>query len=185
MLHYVEPKSLELPDTYPRNQFNDLDALDLVSRFVSSIPEHSALLHYGDIVLGGGKINLIYPFLKLGSVRDYMQKFKLPFLNEVELKAGTFAIVDALNTLHQEGFVHAQVEPSTVMFTNKSKFEGFTVALRKLHECQRLNGVKAPLPAHTVVSMPQAHKLYLSAEMHRGKRPSPSSDIWSLGVTLY
>ena len=156
-----------------------------MSRFVSSIPEHSALLHYGDIVLGGGKINLIYPFLKLGSVRDYMQKFKLPFLNEVELKAGTFAIVDVLHTLHQEGFVHGQVEPSTVMFTNKSKCEGFTVALRKLYECQRLNGVKTPLPAQTVVSMPQAHKLYLSGEMHRGKRPSPSSDIWSLGVTLY
>lgn len=100
VLHYKEPGSLELPETYPRNQFNDLDALDLVSRFVSSIPEHSALLPYGDIVLAGGKINLIYPFLKLGSVRDFMQKFKLPFLNEIELKAATFAIVDALQTLH-------------------------------------------------------------------------------------
>ena len=109
MIHYIEPSSLELPDTYPRNQFNDLDALDLVSRYMCSLPEHSSLISYADIVLAGGKINLLYPHLKLGSVRDYMSKFKLPFLNETELMAGTFAIVDALRTLHQEGFVHGQV----------------------------------------------------------------------------
>ena len=90
-----------------------------------------------DIVLAGGRINLLYPFIKLGSVQDYMSKHKLTYLKEQQLMACAISLLKALQALHEEGFVHGQLRTSKILVTEKSPNGQIKVALRDIHGCSR------------------------------------------------
>ena len=77
-----------------------------MAKHVASLPTHASLLPCLDIVLAGGKINLLYPYRKQGSIKESMQKSNLAFLPEEEVMAYAVPILEALSCLHEAGFVH-------------------------------------------------------------------------------
>ena len=56
-----------------------------VSRHVSDLPKHPNLLAYADIVLAGGKINLVTTYFKQGNLQDLLEQNNKFALDETEL----------------------------------------------------------------------------------------------------
>ena len=93
----------------------ELQALEQVSQLVCSLPQHQGLLSCADVIMAGGHVNLLYKFVKHGSICKYMKRHRVPYLSEMELMACTYTIADALNSLHEAGFVHGNVNPENIL----------------------------------------------------------------------
>ncbi|MFZ1427841.1 MAG: serine/threonine-protein kinase [Geminicoccaceae bacterium] len=94
---------------------------------------------------------------------------------------GRLSLPDALRTaihlgaalahLHACGYLHLDLKPANVIVTRRRP------VLFDLGSARRANGRKLPSP--------QGTDAYMSPEQCRAKVPSPASDIYGLGVTLF
>ncbi|GAA3892820.1 hypothetical protein GCM10022243_67230 [Saccharothrix violaceirubra] len=83
-------------------------------------------------------------------------------------------VLEALTAAHDLGIVHRDVKPANVMVLtgDRIKLVDFGIALAAGDERLTRDGV---------VGSPG----YLAPELFEGADPSPASDLWSLGVTLF
>ncbi len=84
----------------------------------------------------------------------------------------------ALAFMHEKGWVHRDVKPENIL-VNKSgevKVIDYALAMRPYGAFKKLFVRKAPV---------QGTRSYMSPEQIRGIPPTPSADIYSLGVTYY
>ena len=94
---------------------------------------------------------------------------------------GRLGVADALRTaihlgaalahLHARGYLHLDVKPANVIVTRRRP------VLFDLGSARRANGRKLPSP--------QGTDAYMAPEQCRAEVPSPASDIYGLGVTLF
>ncbi len=94
---------------------------------------------------------------------------------------GRLSVADALRTaihlgsalahLHARGYLHLDLKPGNVIVTRRRP------VLFDLGSARRANGRKLPSP--------QGTDAYMSPEQCRAKVPSPASDVYGLGVTLF
>ena len=115
VINKVEIARLVLPQQQSQHAMTELQALECVSQLVSSVPYHKGLLPCADVILSGSHINLLYKFIKQGSICEYMKRHRVPYLSEMELMACTHTIADALNTLHKARFAHGNVRPEHIL----------------------------------------------------------------------
>lgn len=115
-----------------------------------------------------------------------MQKSKIPFLLEEELVHGARIIIDAVSALHNEGFIHGQINLQSVLLGRRnSQSNIFKVALSKTHRCQKSSIFEEFIDATPHISKQAFHQLYLAPEYHAYGSLGKTSDIWSLGVSLF
>jgi hypothetical protein len=87
------------------------------------------------------------------------------------------AISDALAELHRRGIIHRDVKPANILFTDdRPKLADFGIA-RSEGPSDR---PPLTLPGATLGTLP-----YLAPELLLGHPPSPASDVYALGVTIF
>ncbi|MWK33687.1 protein kinase [Actinomadura sp. J1-007] len=83
-------------------------------------------------------------------------------------------LLDALRAAHEAGVVHRDVKPGNVLLTrDRAVLTDFGIAT--------VAGDETLTQAGAIVGSPA----YLAPEQARRQKASPSSDLWSLGATLY
>ena len=70
LIKKLNPDVINLGNFSNGSTEKELKALAVVSRHVSDLPKHPYLLAYADIVLAGGKINMVTRYLSQGSLQD-------------------------------------------------------------------------------------------------------------------
>jgi tRNA A-37 threonylcarbamoyl transferase component Bud32 len=83
-------------------------------------------------------------------------------------------LLDALTTAHQAGVLHRDVKPGNILFADgRAVLVDFGIAT--------LDGDASPTSTGVLLGSPA----FMSPERARGERPTPASDLWSLGATLF
>ncbi len=97
-----------------------------------------------------------------------------PLLPEAAILIGT-ALCGGLSALHKAGVVHRDIKPDNVMLTPQGR-----VVLVDLGLALHGEGPRVTTEGAALGSIP-----YMSPEQIDGMPLGPSTDVWSLGVTLY
>jgi serine/threonine protein kinase len=83
-------------------------------------------------------------------------------------------LLDALTTAHQAGVLHRDVKPGNILFADgRAVLVDFGIATLDGDASLTSTGLLLGSPA------------FMSPERARGERPTPASDLWSLGATLF
>ncbi len=88
---------------------------------------------------------------------------------------------DALAAAHAKGILHLGLKPANVMLDHQSKIRVLDFAVTLATQIALMSrGPKAPPQQLTI-----GKARYLSPEQVRGEKPTPQSDIFSLGTLIY
>ncbi|MEO6879942.1 MAG: serine/threonine-protein kinase [Mycobacteriaceae bacterium] len=137
--------------------------------------EHAIAIY--DVVLDGTDLWLVMEYLPS---RTLAQVVREDHVLELQQAARVVAqVADALADAHAAGVVHQDVKPANILVGEGGDVDGMV----KITDF----GI-----AHAVGDLPEQHDEVISGtpaffapEVARGGRPSPASDVFALGATLY
>jgi serine/threonine protein kinase len=84
-------------------------------------------------------------------------------------------LVEALETAHLAGVLHRDVKPANVLLTEAGRAVLTDFGIATVEDD----------PTLTTTGMLVGSPAYMPPERARGERPTPASDLWSLGATLF
>lgn len=109
-----------------------------------------------------------------GSLADRLRAGPIP---PAELIPTVVAIGEGLAELHRQGLVHRDIKPANILFSSdRPKLADFGVVWSDGPH----DGEPLTLPGSMVGTLP-----YLAPELVAGEPPSPASDVYALGVTIF
>ena len=84
-------------------------------------------------------------------------------------------VADGLAAAHARGTIHRDIKPSNILIgpDGRAKISDFGISRTAGDETLTQTGMVSGTPS------------YLSPEIARGEDPSPASDVWALGATLF
>jgi eukaryotic-like serine/threonine-protein kinase len=126
-----------------------------------------------DLVIENGMPSVVMEYVAGQTLADHIQKRGRLDIESARSIIGQVAA--ALAAAHAVGIVHRDVKPSNILITDEgvAKLADFGVA--------RQAGDAALTQTGLVIGTPA----YLAPEVAQGAPPSPASDVWSLGATLF
>ena len=134
---------------------------------------HPRAITVFDVVDHGGMPWLVMEYLPSRSLAAVLaEEGPLPPAEVARIGA---QIADALSAVHEAGIVHGDVKPGNVLLTadGVAKITDFGVS--------RATWDTTATGSNTVAGTPG----YFAPEVARGQDPTPASDVFSLGATLY
>ena len=84
-------------------------------------------------------------------------------------------LLDGLDALHKRGIVHRDIKPANVLIDERGRARVADLGIARVQE--ETSRTRTGMAVGTVI--------YMSPEQARGKRVAPSSDVFSVGLTLY
>lgn len=82
---------------------------------------------------------------------------------------------------HRAGLVHADVKPQNILVTSGDSYNGESVKVTDFGIAQALTDTQPGEKQSVVWGSPH----YFAPEQARGERPSPASDVYSIGIVLF
>lgn len=132
---------------------------------------HAVTVH--DVVVDGGLPVLVMEYVPSRSLADVLAETGT--VDAVWVAGMGSQAASALSAAHAAGIVHRDVKPGNILIADDgtAKITDFGISHAAGDVAVTQNGLLAGTPA------------YLAPEIARGDRPTPGSDIFSLGATLY
>lgn len=131
-----------------------------------------ALISKGKVVHKGDHITLeIFENSQKGTLEDYMLTSAYP-TDQREILSKFSSVVKAVNYVHQNGLVHSDIRPSTIVVDNEGKLR--LAGLRRAVNDESIREARSPI--------------YEGPGLVKGTSMvavSPELDMWALGVLLY
>src|SRR4051812_13809581 len=146
------------------------------ARAVAAVDDPSAVRVF-DIVEQDGRPWIVMEYLDGSTLTDLIRE-RGPLPADEVIRVGQ-SLLSALEAAHAAGVLHRDVKPSNVMIAPDGR-----VALTDFGIATSLDGDKDGADTTTsgvIVGSPA----YMSPERARGEPPTPASDLWSLGATLW
>jgi serine/threonine protein kinase len=126
-----------------------------------------------DLVIENGMPYVVMEYVSGQTLADHIRDHGR--LGPQDARSIIGQVAAALAAAHAVGIVHRDVKPSNILITDRgvAKLADFGVA--------RQTGDTALTQTGMVIGTPA----YLAPEVAQGAPPSPASDVWSLGATLF
>lgn len=132
--------------------------------------DHPNIVGLKDFIIGEEGYYLVMEYVEGLSLDKYIRNITGPIPEEVA-KAIMVEVLKAMSYAHQEGVIHMDLKPANIMVADNGdiKVLDFGIATEKGESNYKVMG----------------SPLYMSPEQVKGKGIDSTSDIYSLGVTLY
>ncbi len=169
----VAVKEVHLPPSLdPREQMNLFRRTNREAMAAGRL-RHPGLIAMYDVVIEDSRPYLIMEYVAARSLEDV-------FIDDGPISPPRVAevgrqLLAALRAAHAEGIVHRDVKPSNVLLETSGRvvLTDFGIAT--------YDGATTLTQTGTFMGSPA----YVAPEVATGERATPSSDLWSLGATLY
>lgn len=140
----------------------------------AAILSHPNIVTVHDFGIDHSRLFIVMEYVNGSDLKTRLKKNGM-----LDIQKGLYFMIQAcagLGYAHRAGLVHCDVKPQNMMITGEDRLKitdfGLSRALSSINPSEKLE---------VVWGSPQ----YLSPEQASGLAPSPASDVYSLGVTLY
>ncbi|GAB3129185.1 hypothetical protein GCM10027289_10740 [Tsukamurella serpentis] len=145
-------------------------------RIAARLQHRNAIAMY-DVALDRGEPWLVMEYLPSRSLAQVLHMTgKMPERQVAQLGA---QVADALIEAHEAGIIHRDIKPGNILIANRGRASG-TVKLSDFG-IARVKGDGESDPSGIITGTPA----YFAPEVARGTEPAETSDLYSLGATLY
>jgi serine/threonine-protein kinase len=149
---------------------------------MAAITHPNLALIYGAEAWQGTPI-LVIEYLAGRTLSDRIERGPLLPLEALELCA---VLAGALEHLHDSGFLHRDVKPSNIGFTERGAPKLLDFGLVRIAgRHYSSDSVQVTSEGRLTDSGLVGTPLYMSPEALAGERPNPSFDVWSLAVVAF
>ncbi|GLY49212.1 serine/threonine-protein kinase [Lentzea sp. NBRC 102530] len=125
-----------------------------------------------DVVTDGGVTYIVMELVEAPTLTDLVARRTF---TEDEVASIGLQTLSALEAAHAAGIVHRDVKPSNIMVTPDG-----TVKLTDFGIARAMDD-----PGLTATGGIMGSPGYMAPELFAGQRPSPASDLWALGATMF
>jgi serine/threonine protein kinase len=132
-----------------------------------------AIVTVHDVVPEGGAMFIVMELIEAENLADIVARSGP--LDARRVSDIGEQVLSALDTAHAAGIVHRDIKPSNIMLLagDRVKLTDFGIAQG------------ADDPSLTATGGMMGSPGYMAPELFQGKPPSPATDLWSLGATLF
>ncbi len=132
-----------------------------------------AIVTVHDVVPEGGAMFIVMELIEAENLADIVARSGP--LDARRVSDIGEQVLSALDTAHAAGIVHRDIKPSNIMLLagDRVKLTDFGIAQG------------ADDPSLTATGGVMGSPGYMAPELFQGKPPSPATDLWSLGATLF
>jgi serine/threonine protein kinase len=131
-----------------------------------------AIVTVYDVVPEGGAMYIVMELIEATTLADLVARGPLSEQRASEIGR---QVLSALETAHAAGIVHRDIKPSNIMV-----LPGDRVKLTDFGIAQAMDD-----PSLTATGGVMGSPGYMAPELFHGDPPSPATDLWSLGATLF
>jgi serine/threonine protein kinase len=139
---------------------------------------HPNIVRVTDLVEEDRMVAFVMEYIEGGTLKEYQQKQSK--LKNEEIKQLFLQMLDAVDYVHNHGFIHRDIKPSNFMLTKEGKIKLLDFGIAKNTEKDKENDTLTG--TNSILGTP----LYMSPEQIKStKSVTCQSDIYSLGVLLW
>ena len=168
----VAVKEVRVPADLPADQSSSLRQRALREARAAARVTHPSAVTVYDVVEEDGRPWIVMELLSPRTLADLLAE-QGPLSPAATARLG-LDLLDALAAAHAAGVVHRDVKPGNVLFADgRAVLVDFGIATLEDDPTITASGLLLGSPA------------FMAPERARGEQPTPSSDLWSLGATLF